>query len=512
MNAQHFLFTLAVNLKSEYTMNISFSAVTSSPLYKKVLLPCLLLCIPFQLFAAIETKLDNSQADTGDRFGKTVSIDASGSIMAVGAPAGFIGSDGAGAVHIFEQIGESWVLQQKLLPDDSSPEDFFSSSVALSPDGNYLVVGNYSDDTACPADLDCNSGAAYVFARIDNSWVQQQKLVASDLAADSVFGLSVAISEGGNYIIIGAPRGGALTPTGTGVAYIFRWNGTSWVEQKKIHSNTGSTNNLFSWSVSMNSNADVLAIGDPDDNSACLGASDCNAGAVSIFVKDGLDWVQQGLFTGSDSNALGKVAVSLDGNYIVAGANFIWSGSGYAQIYKRNNGNWSLQDTLTSSDGDSGSWYANSLSINGDGSRIVVGAIYADVLGGEEGAAYLYQRSGDSWAETEKIVASDAAYNDEFGVAVALNSKGDKVVIGAQNKDSFETDFPYRGAAYLFTLQPSLGGSADAMTINTVICVNRTTGQRVRFQSNSSTWNCEEKGLSVSPGDQVLMSVSGVSN
>ena len=43
---------------------------------------------------------------------------------------------------------------------------------------------------------------AYIFIKSGDTWVQEQKLVASDRAASDLFGNSVAIS--GNYAVVGA--------------------------------------------------------------------------------------------------------------------------------------------------------------------------------------------------------------------------------------------------------------------------------------------------------------------
>ena len=75
-----------------------------------------------------------------------------------------------------------------------------------------------------------SAGAVYVYARSGTSWSQQAKLTASDAAAGDRFGTSVAIS--GTTIVVGA----ALNDDAgfhSGSAYVFTWDGSSWVEQAK---------------------------------------------------------------------------------------------------------------------------------------------------------------------------------------------------------------------------------------------------------------------------------------
>ena len=77
----------------------------------------------------------------------------------------------------------------KLLAADAAAEDRFARAVAVS--GDTAVIGAYYDD-----DRGTNSGAAYVFRYDGASWVQEQKLLASDGVAEDYFGLAVSISDG----------------------------------------------------------------------------------------------------------------------------------------------------------------------------------------------------------------------------------------------------------------------------------------------------------------------------
>ena len=60
----------------------------------------------------------------------------------------------------------------KLTAADGSLPSYFGSSVAVSADGNTIIVGGYMDDA--------NVGAAWVFTRSNGVWTQQGlKLVGS---------------------------------------------------------------------------------------------------------------------------------------------------------------------------------------------------------------------------------------------------------------------------------------------------------------------------------------------
>ncbi|MBI4718009.1 MAG: FG-GAP repeat protein [Planctomycetes bacterium] len=86
------------------------------------------------------------------------------------------------------------------------------------------------------------------------------------------------------------------------------------------------------------------------------------------------------------------------------------------------------------------------------GNRALVGAPDAD-LGGDvdAGAAYLFVRTGSTWAQEAKLTAFDASGHDRFGWAVAL--EGDLAVVGAPGKT--RGGVPGAGAAYVYRRGPT---------------------------------------------------------
>ena len=99
---------------------------------------------------------------------------------------------------------------QKLVATDGATNDTFGTSVAVSADGSTVVVGATGDD-----DKGSNSGSAYIFTKQANgSYLQTQKLLASDGAASDYFGTSVAISN--TSVVIGAQN-----HLSKGAAYVY---------------------------------------------------------------------------------------------------------------------------------------------------------------------------------------------------------------------------------------------------------------------------------------------------
>jgi len=113
----------------------------------------------------------------------------------VGADENDDNGEGSGSAYVFRWNGSSWVEEQKLLPSDGAAEDYFGCSVSIS--GNVALVGADEND-----DNGEGSGSAYVFRWNGSSWVEEQKLLPSDGAAYDWFGESVSIS--GDVALVGA--------------------------------------------------------------------------------------------------------------------------------------------------------------------------------------------------------------------------------------------------------------------------------------------------------------------
>ncbi len=142
---------------------------------------------------SLEQTLVPTDPPTGSKyFGGAVAIDLAGTTIAVGAER----TDGnKGAVHLFKYDGVSWQLQQVLVPPTVAATAHFGADVALSQDGQTLVVGAYSDYSAAPA-----AGAAYIYRLIDGTWQEAFKFAVPD--GDCV-GASVAIH--GDIVVVGDP-------------------------------------------------------------------------------------------------------------------------------------------------------------------------------------------------------------------------------------------------------------------------------------------------------------------
>jgi len=314
---------------------------------------------------------------------------------------------------------DPWMQLAPLNANDAAPSDLFGRVVAV--DGSIAVVG--------APDNNNRVGAAYVFMRTGPTWSQAAKLSASDGANGDFFGATVAVDR--DTIVIGAPFGN----NGTGAAYIFTCEGSSWTQGAKLIANDGASGDIFGYSVA--TQGDTIVVGAPNVASG--------TGAAYVFKRTGPAWVQQAKLNASDGMAgdiFGSV-VAVSGDTAVVGADFKNNWIGAVYLFARRGMRWEQQAELSAGDGASGDQFGDAVAVDRD--TVVVGAVYNS---GATGAAYVFTRKGNSWEQQAKLTASDGAAGDGLGAAVAVD--GDTIVAGAPFANigvgNYET-----GAAYVFT-------------------------------------------------------------
>lgn len=193
--------------------------------------------------------LTASDGQWGDLFGMSVSIDDD--TIAVGAQDAYTNGINTGAVYVFVRDGDDWIQEAKLLPSDIENAQSFGSSVSVS--GDSILIG----DRHGISNISQYAGSAYVFVRSMGGWTEQAKLYVNENTNN--FGLVVNLDD--DTAIIGTILGNA--------AYVFARNGDNWIEQTKLVPSDGTDDSYFGESVSVDDgNALVGAHGDNDDRGA----------------------------------------------------------------------------------------------------------------------------------------------------------------------------------------------------------------------------------------------------
>ncbi|PZU83375.1 MAG: hypothetical protein DI529_12715 [Chryseobacterium sp.] len=298
-------------------------------------------------------KLTASDRAFAASFGVSVSV--SGDYAVIGAKSENYDASGsnylseAGAAYVFKLENGNWVQKQKIVASDRAESVYFGQSVSIEND--YIVVGAYNEGSAYPLQ---NAGAVYVFQLDNGSWVQKQKLVASERAGGAYFGNSVSIKN--SKIFIGAinekkDASGANSLNGAGAVYIFGLNSGTWQQQQKIvNSDRLSLSGGIQFGYNLDTDGNYLVVSTPNKSVVIEGEELGNAGAAYIFENQNESWIEKQIIYAADpdSNMFFGNSIAISGDYIVAGAHNEQSyNPGAAYIFKKNNNVWSQYQRLS---------------------------------------------------------------------------------------------------------------------------------------------------------------------
>ena len=236
----------------------------------------------------------------------------------------------------------------------------------------------------------------------------QAYLKASNTGAEDWFGFSVALSGDGNTLAVGAMwEGGSGTgvnpasdegATQSGAVYVYRRTGTTWAFEAYLKASNTEAGDWFGWSVALSADGNTLAVGaSREDGSGTRANPPSDEGATD---------------------------------------------SGAVYVYRRTGSAWAFEAYLKASNTEAGDGFGASTALSDDGNTLAVGALFENGSGTgvnpassdgarESGAAYVYQRTGSTWAFEAYIKASNTGARDRLGLAVALSHDGNTLAIGA---------------------------------------------------------------------------------
>ena len=317
---------------------------------------------------------------------------------------------------------------------------------------------------------------------------QEAKLVHPDSGTtgsyggpEKGFGESVAISQDGNYAVVGS--NGQNAASSYGGIYIFNRSGSTWSQQHEIEGNIqsqlsynyGYSHPRMGDSVAISGDGTVIAFGVPTWGTT----NNANPfrGIVFIYTRTGTTWTYKQSFTGRGQQCQfgWSLSISNDGNTIAIGApqaGVTNTDVGYVSIYLRTtpSGAWSEQDggmnyynkILPHTYGDAG-WPNNfknilfgaSVDLSNDGNTLVVGqpGVAAGNNGGSAGMAWVYNRSGTTWSQdTNKLQPTEIEQADVYGLCVAISGDGNTIAVGSKGDDDagYDDAIYNVGAVYVY--------------------------------------------------------------
>jgi hypothetical protein len=370
-----------------------------------------------------------------DSFGQTVDIE--GDTLVVGAfMANLPGAEDAGSVYVYHRSGGVWSQQAKLVGPNPAGSGWFGSTVSLS--GEELAVGSYQN-------------AAYLFRRTGGLWSPADTLGMP--AGSNAYGYGRAVALQGDTLLLGAPMESVNLVPNAGAVYVMNRSGGTWQQTKRLVAPTALSGDAFGSVLALD--GDVAVVGVPSADDRPGGWYDY--GAAYIFRGNGSDWVQEALFKGTMLATDGSgermgAAVAVSGNLVVVGtpgnlADYLGVG-GMANVYHWNGTTWAVKAKLNYTPPTVGDKFGAGVAV--DGGSIVVGAPWVQGGGGfgDFGSVFTYAviPAAGPWLPTLALTAGDGRAGILLGSAVAL--EGDTAVVGAPNENGLVGAF--EGAAYVF--------------------------------------------------------------
>jgi hypothetical protein len=406
----------------------------------------------------------------GDHFGRSVAF-ATDSVVVGAVDDAVCGRAAQGSLWAFPRLDGRWNEAASVVVDSSgSANESFGNAVAI--DGDFMAVGVPLDTVGANS----LQGSVVIYRRTAAGWVQEARLVAADGAAGDRFGNVVAMSAGtiavGSYL---ADIGGQVDQ---GAAYVFVRQGDSWVQQAKLVDPDGAADDKFGNAIA--AEGDLVAVAASSD---AIGASSLQ-GSAHVFRRDAGAWTRVQRLTASDgaaANYFGS-SIAMSRGTLLVGAFFAASAPGVsggaAYVFDQAGGLWSQTAKLVQADAQAGDFFGVSVAIDGD--MAIIGA-FSDDRGANvnQGSATLFRRQAGAWVRDALLVAPDGAAGDGFGIGVAL--LGDTCAVGASSDDVGSVAdageaHVFRHAGGAWSHQQRLSGWAGACTLESLPWVNASAG------------------------------------
>ena len=326
-----------------------------------------------------------------------MSLSSDGTIVAIGASHNDDSGTNSGHVRVYDWTGSTWEKMGDDIEGDSARGSGFS--VSLNSDGTIVAVGApWSGGNDCLRSSSC-VGHVRIYEWTGTTWEKMGDDIDGESEGDES-GISVSLNSNGTIVAIGAHYNDNDNGDYSGHVRILEWTGSTW-EKMGDDIDGESTYDLSGYSVSLNSDGTIVAIGAP--------GHDSHSGHARVYEWTGTTWEQMGDDIDGDSSMFGSdqmgVSVSLnsDGTIVAIGGPFYgglapWLGlAGVVRIHKWTGSAWEKMgsDIAGESPGDKS---GGSVSLNSDGTIVAIGPSFAwNAFGGESNHVRIFEWTGSTW-------------------------------------------------------------------------------------------------------------------
>jgi len=357
------------------------------------------------------------------QYGYHVAMSSDGTVLALSSRA-------YGMVAVYEKSGSSWVLAANLKDPGTGASDFYGSGLAMSRDGRVIAVGAESQANGS----NTRAGKAYVFRKIGTSWSTNSEdsiVVPSAPHSDECFGSSVAIADDGKTLVVGADH----SANGGGAAYVFRGDGAgAWSQEAALSPSIRGQSDEFGYAVAISPGGNEIVVGAPGKSMLFFFAYKTGwvEGANDTIASSRLGC---SLTMAPDSGAL-CVASGAE-SYTIASGNSPGAVFIYRWNYADATPTVVPGPSFTASNAVNGSCFGWSVSLSNDNKYLAVAAPSFSSSGNIVGAAYLFRNDSGTWTESTGYANPHPASSGVWGIfgsGVALSGDGSAIAIGAQNR------------------------------------------------------------------------------
>ncbi|MGW8122653.1 beta strand repeat-containing protein, partial [Roseivirga echinicomitans] len=450
--------------------------------------------------AWVKLGLDIDGEAAHDRSGNSVSLSADGKTVAIGAYLNTGNGDYSGHVRIYTYNGTAWV-QLGADIDGEAAYDFSGISVSLNADGKTVAIGAYNNDGN-----GADSGHVRIYTYNGTAWVQLGADLNGEAAGDQS-GISVSLNADGKTVAIGAYNNDgngsnsghvrvyklALPPpvfesstsavieeattTATTILDINANDGVGGVADANVTYSLSGTDvgdfniNASTGQLTFAAVPNWSAPADADANNIYELTVTANNGSstttqdikIYVFPKNGLTGSEIAKQLGLDLDGEAaydqssySVSLSADGKTVAIGAPYNdgnGSESGHVRIYGYNGTAWAQLGTDLNGEAEDDQ-SGRSVSLSADGKTVAIGALYNYGNGDNSGHVRIYRFNGTAWVQLGTDIDGEAE-DDQSGRSVSLSADGKTVAIGAPLNDGNGRNsghvriYTYNGSAWV---------------------------------------------------------------
>jgi FG-GAP repeat protein len=382
-------------------------------------------------------KLTASDGTAGSELGYSIAVSSDGNTIVVGAY-GVNANTVKDAAYVFVKPASGWadaVETAELTPSDSEPGNPFGISVAIS--GNNVYVG--SRIATLVTDNKYTYGAIYVYTEPSGGWISTTETAKLTAGTGCSCAIGTYIAAGGNSVVSAETGLSSYQQLG-----LLVWNKPQSGWAKGAAGATLATSDVnTNWdSVAMSTTGNTIAAG--------------NGSIVYVYAKPSGGWngknlVQTAQLLASDGNINDQLgwSVATTDSTVAAGAIGRNDDQGAVYVYVKPSGGWVNAEENAQLSAADGPFLGYSVGISGN--TIVAGSIFANVNGEyQAGAAFVYTKPSTGWKTTshyaQELSASDASEESYLGSSLAIGAS--TIVAGAELATVGSNS--QQGAAYLF--------------------------------------------------------------